>query len=75
MIQHENSGFFNKWLKPWNWGVSTSSMDSKWEQSSVILRSQINQLNEALDEIRLIRREMEEDGFTRSRALSIIKGK
>lgn len=20
MIQHENSGFFNKWLKPWNWG-------------------------------------------------------
>lgn len=75
MIQHENSGFFNKWLKPWNWGVSTSSMDSKWEQSSVILRSQINQLHEALDEIRLIRREMEEDGFTRSRALSIIKGK
>lgn len=75
MIQHENSGFFNKWLKPWNWGVSMSSMDSKWEQSSVILRSQINQLNEALDEILLIRREMEEDGFTRSRALSIIKGK
>lgn len=75
MIQHENSGFFNKWLKPWNWGVSMSSMDSKWEQSSVILRSQINQLNEALDEIRLIRREMEEDGFTRSRVLSIIEGK
>lgn len=75
MIQHENSGFFNKWLKPWNWGVSMSSMDSKWEQSSVILRSQINQLNEALDEILLIRREMEERGYTRSRALSIIKGK
>ena len=75
MIQHENSGFFNKWLKPWNWGVSTSSMDSKWEHSRVILRSQINQLNEALDEILLIRREMEEDGYTRSRALSIIKGK
>ncbi len=75
MIQHENSGFFNKWLKPWNWGVSMSSMDYKWEQSSVILRSQINQLYEALDEILLIRREMEEDGFTRSRALSIIKGK
>ena len=75
MIQHENSGFFNKWLKPWNWGVSTSSMDSKWEQSSVILRSQINQLNEALDEILLIRRKVEERGFTRSRVLSIIKGK
>lgn len=75
MIQHENSGFFNKWLKPWNWGVSMSSMDSKWEQSSVILRRQINQLNEALDEILLIRREMEERGFTRSKVLSIIKGK
>ena len=75
MIQHENSGFFNKWLKPWNWGVSMSSMDSKWGHSRVILRSQINQLNEALDEIILIRQEMEEDGYTRSRVLSIIEGK
>ena len=50
MLQHQNSGFANRWLKPWNWSKSFESMDPAWQRKRIALIRQNIALNAALDD-------------------------
>lgn len=71
MLQHQNSGFFNRWLKPWNWAKSFESMDPKWQRKRTALMRQNIELNAALDDQDAMYEDLARRGHTREAAEEI----
>lgn len=71
MLQHQNSGFFNRWLKPWNWAKSFESMDPAWQRKRTALMRQNIELNAALDDQDAMYEDLARRGQTREAAEEI----
>jgi hypothetical protein len=74
MLQHRNSGFVNRWLKPWNWAKSFESMDPEWERQRRALMQQNINLRAAQRDQNAMAEDLVRKGMTRETAEEISRG-